>query len=86
MNPRKLWVSEIVQLEETNHTLNTSKTLNTCIDKMKNGHLPSSMGWIAYKFQLWPGVRYDIGTMTNDLEEAEEVLEKTDHRKMCKKV
>ena len=40
----------------------------------------SSMGWIAYKFQLWPGVRYGIGTMTNDLEEAEEVLDKTDHR------
>ena len=38
------------------------------------------MGWIAYKFQLWPGVRYGIGTMTNDLEEEEEVLDKSDYR------
>ena len=29
------------------------------------------MDWIAYKFQLWPGVRYGIETMTNDLEEAD---------------
>ena len=49
-------------------------------NKTKNGHLPSSMGWIAYKLQLWPGVRYGIGTMTNDLEEAEEGLNKTAHR------
>ena len=47
---------------------------------MKNGHLSSSMGWIAYKFQLWPGVRYGIVTMTNDLEEAEEVLDKKDYQ------
>ena len=38
------------------------------------------MGWVAYRFQLWPGVRYGIGTMTNDLEETEEVLDKKDHR------
>ena len=38
------------------------------------------MDWTTYKFQLWPGVRYDIGTMTNDLEETEEVLDKTGHR------
>ena len=36
------------------------------------------MGWVAYKLQLWPGVRYGIGTMTNNLEEAEEVLDNTD--------
>ena len=37
------------------------------------------MSWIAYKFQLWPWIRYGIGTVTNDLKEAEEVLDKTDH-------
>jgi hypothetical protein len=62
------------------HLKHIQDKVNAWIDKMKNGHLPSSMGWIAYKFQLWPGVRYGIGTMTNDLEEAEEFLDKTDHR------
>ena len=47
---------------------------------MRNGHLPSSMRWIVYKFQLWTGVRYGFGTMTNDLKEAEEVLNKMDCR------
>ena len=42
--------------------------------RMKNGHLPPSWAWVAYKFQLWPSIRYGIGTMTNDLEEAEEFL------------
>ena len=37
------------------------------------------MGWVAYRSQLWPGIRYGIGTMTNDLEEAEEVLNKSDY-------
>ena len=38
------------------------------------------MGWIAYKFKLWSGVRYIIGITTNDLEEAEEVLDKSDYQ------
>ena len=40
---------------------------------MKNGHLPSHIAWIAYRLQLWASLRYGIGTMTNDIEEAEEV-------------
>ena len=56
------------------------KKVDSWIDNVNNGHLSSPMGWIAYKFQLWPGVRYGIGTLTNDLEEAGEVLVKTDYR------
>jgi hypothetical protein len=41
------------------------------INRMKNGHLPSHIAWMAYKLQLWAGLRYGIGTMTNDIEEAE---------------
>jgi hypothetical protein len=41
------------------------------INKMKNGHLPSHIAWMAYKLQLWAGLRYGIGTMTNNIEEAE---------------
>jgi hypothetical protein len=47
---------------------------------MRNGHLPSSMSWITYKFQLWPGVRYGIGTMPKNLKEADEVFNKMDYR------
>ena len=38
------------------------------------------MAWIAYRLQLWPGLRYGLGTMTNDIEEAISVNSKTDYR------
>ncbi len=38
------------------------------------------MVWIAYKHQLWPGLRYGFGAMTNDIEEATGVNTKTDYR------
>ena len=47
---------------------------------MRNGYIPAYMGWIAYTFQMWPGVRHEIETMTNNLEEAEEMPNKTDYR------
>ena len=49
---------------------------------MRNGHLPSFLGWIAYKHKLWPSVRYGIGVMTNDIEEADILLDKQDHETM----
>ena len=45
---------------------------------MKNGHLPSIIAWVAYKLQLWTGLRYRLGTMTNNLEEAESLLHNED--------
>ncbi len=47
---------------------------------MMNGHLPHHMAWIAYKQQLWPGLRYGLGTMTNDIEPANKLLDKEDYR------
>ncbi len=38
------------------------------------------MAWIANKHQLWPGLRYGLGTMTNNIEEATGVNTKTDYR------
>ena len=46
---------------------------------MGNGHLPAKWAWVAYKLQLWPGVKYGIGTMTNDTEEAERLLDDHDY-------
>ena len=66
--------------ENKSHLKYIQDKVNGWIDKMKNGHLSSSMGWVAYRFQLWPGIRYGIGIMTNDLEEVEKALEKSDYR------
>ncbi len=38
------------------------------------------MAWIAYKVQLWLGLRHGPGTMTNDIKEAMSVNTKTDYR------
>ena len=38
------------------------------------------MAWVAYKHQLWPGVRYGLGTMTNDLEVTDNLLHREDYR------
>jgi hypothetical protein len=45
---------------------------------MKNSHLPSHVAWIAYKHQLWPSFRYGLGTMTDKMEVADKLLNKTD--------
>ena len=50
---------------------------------MGNGHLPAKWAWVAYKLQLWPGIKYGIGTMTNDMEEAEELLDDHDYLLVC---
>jgi hypothetical protein len=42
-------------------------------NRMKNGHLPSHVAWIAYKHQLWPSLTYGLGKMTN-------LLNKTDYK------
>ncbi len=30
---------------------------------MQNAHLPARMGWVAYRFKLWAGIRYGITTL-----------------------
>ncbi len=52
----------------------------TWITCMTNGHLPHHMAWVAYKHQLLPGLRYGLGTMTNDIEAADKLLDKEDYR------
>jgi hypothetical protein len=45
------------------------------VTQMANNHLPSHIAWVAYKHQLWSGLRYGLGTMTNDLEPAKILLD-----------
>jgi len=56
--------------------------LTTWITRMRNGHLPAHMAWIAYKLQLWPGLCYGLGTMTNNLEATEAIFDKADYDMM----
>jgi len=35
--------------------------------RITNGHLPSSLVWMSYYHQLWPGLRYGLGTLTNPI-------------------
>jgi hypothetical protein len=42
------------------------------VHRMQNGHLLCHMAWTAYKLQLWPILRYGLGTMTNNIKPAEE--------------
>ncbi len=50
------------------------------VTRMLNGHLTNHMAWIGYKHQLWPGVRYGLGTMRNDLEAANSLFHDEDYR------
>jgi hypothetical protein len=53
--------------------------VTTWVNRMTNSHLSRHMAWIAYWYQLWPSLRYGLGTMTNDIEEAENLLNKEDY-------
>jgi hypothetical protein len=62
------------------HLLFIKAKVSTWVYRMTDGHLPSHMAWIACKHQLWPGVRYGLGTMTNDLEVADNLFHEEDYR------
>ena len=64
----------------TDHLLYIKEKVSGWVSRMSNGHLPSHMAWVAYRHQLWPGVRYGLGTMTNDLEAADNLLHKEDYK------
>ena len=48
--------------------------------KMSNGHLPASLAWMSHLHQLWAGVRYALGTLTNNLEDTNSCLDGTDYK------
>jgi hypothetical protein len=50
------------------------------VNRMTNGHFPSHIAWVGYRHQLWPGLRYGLGTMTNDIEPAAELLDDIDYK------
>lgn len=42
------------------------RRLEKWVNDIKNGHLPSTMSWLSYEYQLWPGIQYALGTLSND--------------------
>jgi hypothetical protein len=38
------------------------------------------MAYVVYRHQLWPRLRYGLGTMTNNIEEAENALQESDYK------
>ena len=64
----------------TDHLMYIKEKVSGWVSRMSSGHLPSHMAWVAYRHQLWPGVRYGLGTMTNDLEAADNLLYKEDYK------
>jgi hypothetical protein len=52
----------------------------TWVNRMTNGHLPSHIVWVAYRHQLWPGLQYGLGTMTNDIDPAAKLLDNVDYK------
>ena len=51
----------------------TGKTANW-INRMRNAHLPTRLGWIAYRFKLWAGICYGIATLAIPLAESRRIL------------
>jgi hypothetical protein len=51
---------------------------------LANGHLPSHIAWVAYRHQLWPGLRYGLGTMTNEIEPAATLLDEVNYKTLNK--
>jgi hypothetical protein len=62
------------------HLASIKEKVSIWVNRMMNGHLSNHTAWIAYKHQLWPGVRYGLGTMTNDLEVAGGLLHNEEYR------
>jgi hypothetical protein len=44
------------------------------INKMINAHLSACLGWVAYRFKLWAGIRYGIATLSIPLAAAKRLL------------
>ena len=45
--------------------------------KIRNSHLQPGHSWIACRLQIWPGLRYSLGTLTNDMEDIAEHFQNT---------
>jgi hypothetical protein len=47
---------------------------------MTNSHFPSHIAWVAYRHQMWPGLCYGLGTMTNNMKPASTLQDNVDYK------
>ncbi len=66
--------------ENEGHLNHIKGKATTWVNRMTNGHLPSHIAWVAYRHQLWPGLQYGLGTMTNDIDPAAKLLDNVDYK------
>jgi hypothetical protein len=76
---KTLGVQDSLSGGNTGHLEFIRNKVTTWVNRMTNGHLPHHMAWIAYWHQLWPSLRYGLGTTMNDIEEAENLFNKEDY-------
>jgi hypothetical protein len=55
-------------------TENVTGQVESWINRMRNGHLPTQLGWMGYRYKLWPGIQYGLATLTIPLTAARRVL------------
>ncbi len=51
----RVW-STVDRNDDKHLAQNVNEQVKKWITKMRNGHLPAQLGWVAYKFKLWPGL------------------------------
>ncbi len=77
MAEKALGVWSTVNGDDKRHLLNNiTGRFMKWTSKMTNGHLPAWLSWIAYKFKLWPGIRYGLATLAMPLSLAQATLQK----------
>ena len=77
---KTLGIQDLPSGGNATHLSPIKEKVSVWVNRMRNGHLPNHMAWIANKHHLWPGVRYGLGTMTNNLEVADNLPHGKDYR------
>lgn len=65
--------------DHAHHLSQLNMKASDWMNKIKNGHLPSAYVLLSYFHQLWPGLRYGLGTLSNSYSAAETCLTKFDY-------
>ena len=62
------------------HLIHLKDKTDNWIALISNGHLPVSQVSMSYLFQLWPSLRYGLGTLTNDWAASSKCLASTEFK------
>ena len=62
------------------HLAYIKEKISMWVSQVLNRHLPNHMAWFAYRHQLWPGIRFGLGKIMNDLKETNKLLHREDYR------